>query len=471
MSRPSFSIAIPTRNRSDTLEYTLRTCLTQKRFDDYEVVINDNGDDDKTQIYIAELFINDAQAAARIKYFRRPTVCSMAENFEQAISRTQGDYIIVLGDDDGLLPMALFEINQLIQDESPKIVKWQNGLYNWPGMMIDDAANYLGFSLVRSKSSKNAREELGRALATFDYTTLPMLYINAAVSREAVSAMRDQEGKLFKSPSPDVYSAIVMAYKNPDFLSVTVPFTLAGLSHHSNGVSSAFDGNNPAPRDDFSALNARGGIHQHGWVPNLSIFPAVAIADSFYHAKIHHFPFDDTVQLSRRHLMQVCVAHADTTVEAVRGELLLACEDDRDLVEFTRDLIAHKTETLPPIRLKPPHLGFDGDNLHLDPRDYGVTTIEDAVALVHKIVWPADAPLRYDQPGGAETRANLGTTINDLELTRRELADRSIKLADTLLDVQQVRETLIERTTRLEAAIAECNRLQSQLKDSERVVA
>ena len=450
-----FSIVIPTRNRTDTLKYTIETCLNSKRFEDYEIVVNDNGDDDVTQDYIAGLVSSNSAAETKISYYRRSVVCSMSENFEEAVGRSTGEYVIVMGDDDGILPMALYELHSLINSEKPKIVKWQNGMYNWPGMMLKDAANYLGFSLVRSKSSKSTRSELESALDSLDYNQLPMLYINSAISRDIISTMRDGDGRLFRSPSPDIYSAMVLGHRSRDFLSVTVPFTLAGLSRHSNGVSSAFDGSNAAPKQDFSALNARGGIHHHERVPNLSVFPAVAIADSFYHAKNYHFPSDDTIDLPRRRLMQACVARADTTIEAVREELLRVCADDPDLAEFTRDLIANKTESLPPVRLKPALLGFDGENLHLDPRDYGVTTIADAVALVHRIIWPADEPLRYDLPGPAEMRANFKAMSEDLRQTRGVLADRSETLAETLGDVAAIRTTLERRSADLATTLAD----------------
>src|SRR5262249_18302130 len=41
VSKPLFSVVIPTRERAETLTYALRTCLEQD-FDDYEVVVCDN---------------------------------------------------------------------------------------------------------------------------------------------------------------------------------------------------------------------------------------------------------------------------------------------------------------------------------------------------------------------------------------------------------------------------------------------
>jgi len=52
---PKFSIVIPTRNRAYTLYYTLKTCLNQYDFDDYEIVVSDNCSEDNTAEMIKEL--------------------------------------------------------------------------------------------------------------------------------------------------------------------------------------------------------------------------------------------------------------------------------------------------------------------------------------------------------------------------------------------------------------------------------
>ena len=50
IKNPFFSIVIPTRNRADTLKYTIKTILNQD-FQDYEIIIcNNNSVDDTEEI-------------------------------------------------------------------------------------------------------------------------------------------------------------------------------------------------------------------------------------------------------------------------------------------------------------------------------------------------------------------------------------------------------------------------------------
>ena len=47
MNFPFFTIVIPTRNRVQTLEYSIHTILNQT-FKDFEIVVSDNSTNDET---------------------------------------------------------------------------------------------------------------------------------------------------------------------------------------------------------------------------------------------------------------------------------------------------------------------------------------------------------------------------------------------------------------------------------------
>src|SRR4051794_3113068 len=99
MSNPRFSVVVPTRERAATLRSCLRTCLAQD-FDDYEVLVCDNFSSPATAEVVREL------ACPRLRYLRAPEPLAMANNWDLALSQTTGEYLVVLGDDDGLLPIA-----------------------------------------------------------------------------------------------------------------------------------------------------------------------------------------------------------------------------------------------------------------------------------------------------------------------------------------------------------------------------
>src|SRR5262245_30208092 len=97
MTRPRFSVVIPTRERAGTLRHSLRTCLEQD-FDDYEIVVCDNCSSTATRQVV------DEADSPRVRYVRADRPLAMSANWELAVAAARGEYVTVLGDDDGLLP-------------------------------------------------------------------------------------------------------------------------------------------------------------------------------------------------------------------------------------------------------------------------------------------------------------------------------------------------------------------------------
>ena len=94
-----FSIVIPTRARPDTLRHALRTVLAQTD-GDFEVIVHESGDDPATAATVAEF--DDP----RVRFFKTGEPMRMTENWERALAHVRGDYVLFIGDDDGLLPDA-----------------------------------------------------------------------------------------------------------------------------------------------------------------------------------------------------------------------------------------------------------------------------------------------------------------------------------------------------------------------------
>ena len=92
---PLLSICIPTRNRAFYLKHCLQTILVQD-FTDYEIIVAENSDPagrEETRTALAGL------DARRIVYFEQPEVVSMTANYESALAKTKGEYILCLGDE------------------------------------------------------------------------------------------------------------------------------------------------------------------------------------------------------------------------------------------------------------------------------------------------------------------------------------------------------------------------------------
>ncbi len=384
MTSPRFSVVIPTRERAGTLVSTLRSCLDQD-FDDYEVVVCDNDGSPATREAV------DGFASPRIKYVRAPHLLAMGDNWELGLAHAEGEYVTVLGDDDGLMPYALVELDRLIRGAGePPAVRWSAAFYTWPDLAIRGEENYLRVPLGRRVHTVDARAAMASVLRFQDcYTTLPTIY-NAMIRHTLLAEWRQRGGRLFRAYCPDVYSGFALAHLAGQYVSTDAPMTVAGLSGRSFGVAMFFfRGRSPLDHEVRRLNEARYPIHPT--VPDLPVFPTVPVADAFQWAKDTLFPRDDTLTLDRQLVASLCVENLRTESEAdwrqgmavIRGSLadVPALAEWFDTVHGPRPF-----RPVGPLPLRSPRLGFDGDHLHLDAAVFGVASVHDAVRLCEKVL-------------------------------------------------------------------------------------
>ncbi|CAN5546013.1 hypothetical protein BH10ACI3_BH10ACI3_20310 [soil metagenome] len=115
MSKPFFSVVIPTRNRAALLPYAVGSVLAQT-FGDLEVIISDNFSSDETP-EIGRSFDD-----RRVKYFRSERPLSIGESFEFALGHATGEYTAFLSDDDAQAKVCLENFHRLIIAENAQIV-------------------------------------------------------------------------------------------------------------------------------------------------------------------------------------------------------------------------------------------------------------------------------------------------------------------------------------------------------------
>lgn len=231
-----FTVIIPTRERADTLEWTLKTCVTQD-YQDLEIIVSDNFSQDNTREVV------ESYQDSRIKYINTGKRVSMSSNWEFALSHVEVDperYVTFVGDDDGLLPNALEELNQLIQSlRDVEAIAWVKAQYCWKSCLINQ--NLLSVPLKKNLAKLETSSVL-QAILAFDakkkssYADLPCLY-NSFVRSTKIDEVKKKSKKFFCSMTPDVYSAIALSSVIECYYFSSQPYSVNGSSNHSNGVS------------------------------------------------------------------------------------------------------------------------------------------------------------------------------------------------------------------------------------------
>ena len=105
----TLSVCIPTFERPALLERALRSVidLNNERADQVEIIVSDDSRDDYSTVVCERMFATWRGKARRIG--NRPAL-GMVENFNRCVSLATGRYILILHDDDYLLPNGLVAV-------------------------------------------------------------------------------------------------------------------------------------------------------------------------------------------------------------------------------------------------------------------------------------------------------------------------------------------------------------------------
>lgn len=233
-----FSIVIPARNSSYTLEHTIRTCLEQRFTGEYEIIISDNSTENHTEVYELCQRLNDP----KIVYIKTPRDLHLPKSFEYAYLHTKGEYVLAIGSDDGLLPWTL-EILDAVTNTYPseKIIQWERGFYAWPGFNGGQQHQFIiPANYEKGKLHLFYRERDTYLNAIVDNPNnmymLPMLYINSCFKREYMCDLIHKTGRLWDGICQDIYMGVVTVLINSKILNMNYPLSIAGMSSGSVGA-------------------------------------------------------------------------------------------------------------------------------------------------------------------------------------------------------------------------------------------
>lgn len=152
------SVIIPTLNRRDLAEQALTSVYEQLSFDhtQIEVILIDNASNDST--FELEGFKEN------LKYIRNSRVLDICANWYSGVDLAQGDYIVILGDDDYFLPGWFEYFVRAIQDnDHPSFVGWKsityierNPIIGWENILIYPRAFTENVRSIGGEAIKNS---------------------------------------------------------------------------------------------------------------------------------------------------------------------------------------------------------------------------------------------------------------------------------------------------------------------------
>jgi glycosyltransferase involved in cell wall biosynthesis len=231
-----FSVLLPTRNRLTYLRYAVDSVLRQD-YDDWEIVISDNDSDDDIAGYVAEL------GDPRVRYARTERFLPVTDNWNAALARSTGDYVVMLGDDDALAPGYFSALRPLIEAHGgPEVVYTGAYLYAYPGVMPDQPRGFLqpyGYAeFLRGADAPFLLPKADAARMVNEFANFRVAYgFNmqfVLVSRAMIRTL-EARGPFYQSPFPDYYAMNALFLSAPRILACPWKMVVIGVTPKSYG--------------------------------------------------------------------------------------------------------------------------------------------------------------------------------------------------------------------------------------------
>ena len=230
-----YSVLIPSRNGGKYLYYAVKSIL-DNNYKNCEVIVSLNKTTDKSDIKIRQ--IKDQ----RLKIIKTPKYFSMVRHYEWIIKKAKGEWITIVGDDDGVVKNFFVKIDKILKSVKKhdiQAISSSRAFYFWKGVEHiygPTVVRYLDTGKIKIKSSKI---ELLKTLFGFSpYQNLPLLYTSGIVKRNLINEIiKKSKKKFFNEPNPDIYSALAVTSLTKKFLRVEKPLFWVGTSNKSNAVN------------------------------------------------------------------------------------------------------------------------------------------------------------------------------------------------------------------------------------------
>ncbi|MDD4690112.1 MAG: glycosyltransferase [Eubacteriales bacterium] len=233
------SIIIPTKNRQKYCLAAIRQILSLN-LSEIEICIQDNSDTDILRNEISSI------ASENIVYNYHEGVLSFVDNFSEAVSLSHGEYLCMIGDDDGILPSIMDMVRFMKGKGIDSLIPSLGAVYYWPSdnpIVANGEKGVLTLSYLRSKARyTNSKKALLKLLkgAVQNYTSLdmPRLY-HGIVKQTCLEDIKEQTGKYFDGLTPDIYMAVALSFVCKKTLRIDTPITISGICPTSGSNDSA----------------------------------------------------------------------------------------------------------------------------------------------------------------------------------------------------------------------------------------
>ena len=265
-TRPLLSIAIATKNRVNYCINTIDTILKYKN-QNFELIIQDNTDNRDLEDYVKKNYTD-----SRLKYRYTPPPFSSIDNFNAVLELCTGEYVCLLGDDDGIVenifPVVEWAKANNVYSLCPKEFVhfiWPNESTN--GKMV---IPYSTHKLWENKPAQNIQDLVDDGIVMYMKFNMPKLY-HGLVRRDLLERMKQKNGYYLGGLSPDIYACVALASLAKKHIVLDSPITIAGACPKSTTIDQT-KGKHSGRIEDAPHLRSR---EEYVWDENVPRYYSV----------------------------------------------------------------------------------------------------------------------------------------------------------------------------------------------------
>lgn len=234
MSCNLLSIVIPTRNRELYCIEAIKNILKYEEFN-FELVIHDNSDSKEVSDFVSQL--NDT----RLVYKHIEGRINSAINMDCALSMATGEYIIMIGDDDTILPTIFSTVSWAKNNDYQCVSPTHQVKYVWPNSKIGENGTVSWKRSTNKFWRLNGEKQLicllKNGIINYSSFMLPKVY-HGIIKRDILNRIKERAGHYIGGLSPDIYLAVAASILCREYVVIDYPITVAGACPRSSTAES-----------------------------------------------------------------------------------------------------------------------------------------------------------------------------------------------------------------------------------------
>lgn len=269
------SVVVPTHNRSQYAISCIEAILSVDE-PSIQLVVSDTSTDGRLWDLLHNgpmRYLDDP----RFKYSKIEGPSSLTKNHNDAIMLSDGQYVVVIGDDDCITRAAIEATRWASRNGVPVVSQTIAATYAWPDFRSRLARKGHAGRLYVPRAPGVARwrdgqvdlaAALGRAFQAAD--GMPRCY-HGIVKRDFLEEVRSRTGAYFHGSSPDMSGAVSLACLVERYCEVDIPLTIPGVSGGSNSGRSAMN----THKGELASETQTSGFQEQGWTTGVPRFFSV----------------------------------------------------------------------------------------------------------------------------------------------------------------------------------------------------